>query len=90
MANSIINERALYELDKYVLNAGSVLIRQMCDIFTVDNWISPDQFEIKEIDWDRILKKEMLTPDVMELINYLPECVPFKVRALVFSNKVAE
>ena len=51
----------------------------MHDIFVVDNFIDPEVFKIKEIEWGLIEKEKAFTEPVMNLINAIPECVPFKV-----------
>ena len=88
MANTIISERPLYEMDKTILSTGANLIRLMHDIFVVDDFLDPEIFKIKEINWDSIIEQKAFTEPVMNLINYVPECVPFKVRALLFTEFV--
>jgi hypothetical protein len=62
----------------------------MHDIFIVDDFINTDVFKINEIQWDNVIAGGQVGDQVRHLINYVPECVPFKVRALVFHELVTK
>jgi hypothetical protein len=88
VANSLLSERPLYDMERTIITACSSLIRLMHDIFVIDSFIDPEIFKIKEVSWDMIITHLAFTEPVMNLINFIPECVPFKVRALLFTQNV--
>lgn len=88
VANSLISEWPLYDMEKTIILSCSNLIWLMHDIFVVDWYIDPEIFRIKEVEWDLIITHKAFNEPVMNLINYIPECVPFKVRALLFTESV--
>lgn len=76
VVNTIISNRARFELDKFILRSGSSLIRLLFDMFNnelSEDDMNSDLFFIKDIEWDYISEIGQISEEVMELVYYIPE-----------------
>jgi ubiquitin-protein ligase E3 C len=92
VVNTILSERTKFELDRFILRSGSGLIRLLYDMFInelEDDDMEDDLFYIKDILWDHVCEYDQITVSIMELVNSIPECVPFRIRAMIFNNYVS-
>ena len=92
VVNTILAERAKFELDRFILRSGSALIRLLYDMFINEideDDMNSDLFNINEFEWDYITEYDQISDPITELVNSIPECVPFRIRALIFNNFVA-
>lgn len=92
VVNTIIAKRLKFELDRFILRSGSSLIRLLYDMFIneleIDD-MNTDLFYIDRIKWDLITEHSEINDTVFELVNSIPELVPFRIRALIFNNLIS-
>lgn len=89
VVNTILAERSKFELDKFILRSGSALIRLLHDMFAselTEDDMNSDLFQITELEWDYVTDADQISETIMELVHSIPECVPFRVRALIFNS----
>jgi len=75
-------------LDEFVMHSASTLLRLLHEYFAVKDFIDPSEFDIKEIDWKKVVADDRHMQDVNLIIRYMPECIPFDVRALFFTKTI--
>ena len=75
-------------LDDFVLYASSVLLRLLHELFAVKDYVDPKEWDITEIKWKDVLNSQTFTPEIKQIINYMPECIPFEVRATLFTQMI--
>ena len=75
-------------LDDFVLYASSVLLRLLHEQFAIKDYIDPKAWDINEIKWNDILKSQHFPPEITRIITYMPECIPFDVRATLFTQTI--
>lgn len=93
VVNTILARGVKFELDGFILRSGSSLIRLLYDMFINeldDDDMNSDLFYINEFDWDFITEEDQISDTVMELVHNIPECVPFRIRALIFNDYVSK
>ena len=71
-------------LDEFVLYSSSVLLRLLHEQFAIKDYIDPSAWDIKEVNWPEILKTQTFPPEIKRIIQLMPECIPFDVRATLF------
>ena len=71
-------------LDDFVLYAAGVLLRLLHELFAVKDCVDPKEWDITEIKWKDVLASQSFTPEIKKIISYMPECIPFEVRATLF------
>jgi hypothetical protein len=72
-------------LDEFVLYSSSVLLRLLHENFAVKDYIDPKAWDIPEVNWKQILLSQQFPPEIKKIIAHLPECIPFDVRAALFT-----
>jgi len=50
----------------------------------VKDYVDPKEWDITEIKWKDVLASQSFTPEIKKIISYMPECIPFEVRATLF------
>ena len=55
-----------------------------------DDDMDDDLFHIHDIAWEDIIESHQITERVKEIIHCIPECVPFRIRALLFNDYVTQ
>ena len=77
-------------LDEFVLSVSSGLLRLLHEYFAMQDFIDPSEWDLTHINWKKVLKEPaLLQQDQMILVIwYMPECIPFDVRAMFFTNRV--
>lgn len=91
VVSTILAQRAKFKLDEFILKSCSSLIRLLYDMFNNElsaDDMNSDLFYIKEIEWDFITDRSEIYETPMEMVNNIPECVPFRIRALIFTDLV--
>ena len=71
-----------------MLYSSSVLLRLLHELFAIKDYVDPRAWDINEIKWKDILKQQVFPPEVKKIITYMPECIPFDVRAMFFSQMI--
>jgi hypothetical protein len=71
-------------LDDFVLYSAGVLLRLLHELFAVKDYVDPKEWDITEVKWKDVLKSQTFTPEIKKIISYMPECIPFEVRATLF------
>jgi hypothetical protein len=85
--NLILEKTTLHsssQLDDFVLYSSSVLLRLLHEYFAIKDYIDPSAWDIKQINWKDILEQQSFPPEIKKIIELLPECIPFDVRATLF------
>jgi hypothetical protein len=67
-----------------VLYSSSVLLRLLHELFAVKEFVDPKAWDIKEVNWKNILQEQSFPNEIKKIIGYMPECIPFEVRAMLF------
>ena len=67
-----------------MLYASGVLLRLLHELFAVKDYVDPKEWDITEIKWKDILASQSFTTEKKKIISYMPECIPFEVRATLF------
>lgn len=77
-------------LDEFVLSVGSALLRLLHEYFAVEGYIDPSEWDLNHIKWSNVMKDPaiLLRDEIGLIIRYMPECIPFDVRAMFFTNRV--
>jgi len=75
-------------LDDFVLYSASVLLRLLHELFAVKDYVDPHAWDIKEINWREVLNSQTFPPEVKKIISHMPECIPFEVRAALFTQTI--
>ena len=71
-------------LDDFVLYSSSVLLRLLHEMFAIKDYIDPKSWDINEIKWKDVLQSQNFSPEIKKVISFMPECIPFDVRATLF------
>jgi len=50
----------------------------------VKEYVDPKEWDINEVKWKDVLASQSFTPEIKKIINYMPQCIPFEVRATLF------
>ena len=91
VVNTILSKRIKFELDKFIVRSGSSLIRMLYDMFnnelSIDD-MNSDLFNIKDIEWEYITEIKDISEEINELVFFIPEWVPFNVRAIIFNDEI--
>lgn len=60
------------------------------EYFAFKDYIDPSEWDITGINWERALAGENanIAQDVKLIMRYMPECIPFEIRALFFTKHV--
>lgn len=82
--NLIMEAKRPNLLDEFVLYSASVLLRLLHEYFAIKDYIDPKAWDIREIDWKEVLQSQSFPPEIRRVISYMPECIPFDVRATLF------
>ena len=75
-------------MDEFVLYSSSVLLRLLHEYFSIKDYIDPSAWDIKEINWKEIAENQFFPPEVRRIIDLIPECIPFDVRAILFQQTI--
>jgi hypothetical protein len=77
-------------LDEFVLSVGSALLRLLHEYFALEDYIQPSEWDLNHIKWSNVMKDPsiLLRDEIGLIIRYMPECIPFDVRAMFFTNRV--
>ena len=75
---------SLSKLDEFVLYTCSVLLRLLHEYFAIKDFIDPKAWDITEINWKDIVAQQYFPPEIKRIISFMPECIPFEVRATLF------
>ena len=75
-------------LDDFVLYSSSVLLRLLHEQFAIKDYIDPKYWDINEVNWKEILQSQNFPPEIKRVISYMPECIPFDVRATLFQQTI--
>ena len=71
-------------LDEFVLYSSSVLLRLLHEYFAIKDYIDPAVWNVNEINWKDIVDSSYFPGEVRKIIEMIPECIPFDVRATLF------
>jgi hypothetical protein len=84
------NNNRLCTLDDFVISGASALLRVMHEYFAFKEFIDSAEWELQDINWNLALDNpsENHKTDVRLLMQFMPECIPFDVRALFFTQIV--
>jgi hypothetical protein len=66
------------------LYSSGVLLRLLHELFAVKEYVDPKEWDINEVKWKDVLASQSFTPEIKKIINYMPQCIPFEVRATLF------
>jgi hypothetical protein len=60
------------------------------EYFAVKEYIAPEEWDVKDISWQKVLamKDGNERKEFHMIIRYMPECIPFNVRAKLFTDFV--
>ena len=77
-------------LDEFVIVTASPLLRMLHEYFAFKEYLDPTEWDIEGINWQRALQGDnaSISQDLRLIIRYMPECIPFDVRALFFTKQV--
>ena len=77
-------------LDEFVLSVGSALLRLLYEYFGLKDYIDPSEWELTHLNWASVVKDPSLLKrdDIRAIIRYMPECIPFDVRAAFFTQAI--
>ena len=77
-------------LDEFVVVTASPLLRMLHEYFAFADYLDPSEWDINQINWNRALAGDnaQISNDVKMIMRYMPECIPFEVRALFFTKHV--
>ena len=77
-------------LDEFVVMTASPLLRMLHEYFAFKEYLDPTEWDINGINWQRALQGDSaaIANDVKLIMRYMPECIPFEVRALFFTKTV--
>lgn len=75
-------------LDEFVLFSSSKLLRLLRDHFAVGDYLDTRLWDITGFDWRGVVEHESFTNEIKRIIQYMPEGIPFDVRALLFMQYV--
>lgn len=71
-----------------MLQTASVLLRLLHEQFAVKDYVDPKAWDITEVKWKDILASQTFPPEVKKIISFMPECIPFEVRATLFQQTI--
>ena len=71
-------------VDEFVLMAASQLLHLLHEQFARKEYIDPTEWDLHEYDWESIIQRNQFTREVVMIIRYMPQCIPFNVRATLF------
>ena len=79
-------------LDEFVIISSSALLRMLHEYFAIKEYIDPKEWDVSEINWAKALKvKENDEKRELHLIiRYMPECIPFDIRAMFFTDHIEQ
>lgn len=82
---------ALSLLDEFVIVSASPLLRLTHDYFAVKDYIEPSVWDLESSVWQKALNGNdpHATAQVRLIMRYMPECIPFDIRALFFTRQVS-
>ena len=77
-------------LDEFVVQTASPLLRMLHEYFAFADYLDPSEWDIRDINWQKALQGEnaSISNDVKLIMRFMPECIPFEVRALFFTKHV--
>jgi hypothetical protein len=58
------------------------------ELFAVKDFVDPKAWDITEIKWKDVLSASTFPPEIRKIIGYMPECIPFEVRATLFQQTI--
>jgi hypothetical protein len=71
-------------IDEFALMAASQLLHMLHEHFARKDYLDPSEWDLANYDWKAILEKNAFTREIVMIVNYMPECIPFNVRATLF------
>ena len=79
-------------LDEFVIVSSSALLRMLHEYFAVKEYIDPEQWDVGGINWQKTLalKDPQEKREIHMIIRYMPECIPFDIRAMFFTDHVEQ
>jgi len=77
-------------LDEFVVVTASPLLRMLHEYFAIKDYLDPSEWDIQGINWQKALQGDnaSISNDVRLIMRYMPECIPFEIRALFFTKHV--
>ena len=75
-------------LDDFVLYSTSILLRLLHEQFAIKDYIDPKAWDLSDFNWPDILKSQQFNPHLKRIIQTMPQCIPFEVRATLFTQMV--
>jgi len=70
--------------------AASQLLHLLHDQFARKEYIDPSQWDLLEFNWQQIVAQSLFSRDVVMIIRYMPQCIPFHVRASLFQQQIKQ
>lgn len=64
--------------------AAGVLLRLLHELFAVKGYVDPSEWDIKEVKWKEVVQMPAFPEEIKRVIRYMPQCIPFEVRATLF------
>ena len=73
-------------LDEFVVATASPLLRMLHEYFAFKEYLDPSEWDISGINWQKALQGDnaSIATEVKLIMRYMPECIPFEIRALFF------
>ena len=69
---------------------ASPLLRMLHEYFAFKEYLDPSEWDINGINWQKALQGDnaSIANEVKLIMRYMPECIPFEIRALFFTKQV--
>lgn len=71
-----------------MLYSASVLLRLLHEHFARKDYVDPKVWDITEVNWQEVLQLPAFPAEVRRIVDCMPECIPFEVRATLFQQTV--
>ena len=88
MKNNVGGKLSL--LDEFVVVMASPLLRMLHEYFAFKDYLDPSEWDIKGMNWAKALQGDSasISNDVKLIMQYIPEGIPFDIRALFFTKNI--